>query len=82
MKEITRYESESGQVFNNKQDAIENDIMNELSKQLHSIAANGEDKGTLNRTGKNITTVDRIIEFRFRILDILSKSKEKYGEDF
>lgn len=81
MKEVIKYVSESGEIFNNKQAAIEDDLIKELKDQLYSIAVE-DDTGILNRTGNNITTIDRIIEFRFRILQILSKSKEKYGDDF
>ena len=82
MEEVTRYKAESGMIFNNKQAAIEDDLIKELKDQLYSVAADGNDMGTLNKTGNNISTIDRIIEFRFRILQILSKAKEKYGDDF
>ena len=82
MEEVTRYKAESGMIFDNKQDALENDLVRELHEQLYSIAVNEGDSGTLNRTGDTITTIDRIIEFRFGILEILSELKEKYGDDF
>ena len=81
MKEVIKYAAESGEIFDNKQDAIEKDLVNDLHEQLYSIAVE-DNTGILNRTGNNISTIDRIIEFRFGILQILSELKEKYGDDF
>lgn len=81
MKVIKKYVSESGKEFATESEAIHDELVSELQESLYNIS-DGDKMGVLNNTGSNITSIDRIIQHRNQVLNILDELSQKYAEEF
>ena len=78
MKEITRYEAESGEVFKNKESALRDDLSISLIDELKDLIVFECHLSEQSQT----SIFETIKNYRSDLFEILQKYKEKYEDIF